>query len=591
MPESKDCRECLRVTPKEPVLCVIQAKGLACNIDSCTEDLLYIFADAKNLGQDGALLQTPFQLVRGTVFNFSVPDDETSQWRTRQARVVWTKKNTLNMYLAGIEFLGQKYPEVVPETSWEADPNKPSFTDLSFFIQSNFLQAISQVSLSVLLNSLRKTIIAPGDRLISQGDPGDCFYLIQKGTCVVYIEHNQKIHKIARLKPGDVVGEMAVLTGEPRTANVDAETEMVLWKLDRNQFECLAYAYPDLRLFLTEIMANRFDNSIFMRERAIGKYLLINKIGKGGWGIVYRGLHKLLKMPVAIKMMRHDMAMEPLFLETFRREAETIARLRHPNIVSIYDIEEMYKTIFIIMEYLEGVSLKEYLDKVGPLSVRCCANILVQVCDGLSCAHKVDVVHRDIKPANIFIMENDHVKLLDFGLACAPGTEDMNIAGTLYYASPEQIEGSPVDQRSDIYSMGIMAYEMVTGKRPYPEDNLADLMEMHCHQDIPDPVELVPGVSEAYRKFVLTCCQRDKERRYQDTAQARKELLPIITSNHAFQPTSAKMIKTSLTTLVLLHAPDKEQALKNLLEELVVKANELDIDLHVSEFRIFPEIP
>lgn len=582
MTTKKERRIQPRNIPQEPLLSIMQAKGLACNIDSRAQDNLYVFVDVKNCSECGILVQAPFQLSEGTVVNLALPDDETGSWSTRPARIVWTRKNADSHYCTGVEYLEGDH-DATSQMEWEADPGKPSPADLFFLVQAGFFQAIPRTELCFLLNALHKTLVSAGERIISRGEPGECLYLIQKGACCVFVEVDGQIRRIAKLKTGDVVGEMGVLTGEPRTANVDAETDMVLWKLPAGQFNALAESHPDLRLFLTEIMSNRFDSSVFVGDRTIGKYVLSNKIGKGGWGIVYRGMHKLLKMPVAIKMMKHDMAMEPEFLKNFRQEAETIARMRHPNIVSVYDIEEIYRTIFIIMEYLEGISLEDLLDKVGPLPPERCADILLQICAGLECAHKYDIVHRDIKPGNIFLLENDQAKLLDFGLACAPGTEDLDIAGTVYYAPPEQIEGRPVDFRADLYSLGIMAFEMLAGERPYPESDLAKLMDMHCNADIPDPRDFVPDLPLQLRDFIVTCCRRDPDQRYRSASQAREHLLPLSLQ----QPKARGAVngpERGVTSLLLVHSPEQQQALKELLEEFGDKAAKLGVNLLLSEF-------
>ena len=484
-----------RTIPDQQLLSIVQAKGLACNLGSCAEDILYMFVDVRNLSSGGALVHLPFQLSEGMVFNLSLAEKNGEGWTTRPARIIWTRKGDDGCYDSGLQFL-DAVDECWLGVNWETDPQKPSPADLGFLINASFFQAISDQGVCLLLNALTKTKSSAGERIISQGGAGECLYIIQEGDCVVHVEKDGTSNRVARLHEGDVIGEMAVLTGEPRTAHVDAETDMVLWRLDREDFEALAARHPELRLFLTEIMTGRFDGSLFVGDRTIGKYVLISKIDKGGWGIVYRGVHKTLKMPVAVKMMKHDMAMEQSFLDTFRQEAEIIARMSHPNIVNVYDIEEIYKTIFIIMEYLEGKSLKEHIRISGGLTPGRCIDILAQVCDGLACAHELDIVHRDIKPANIFLLEGDRVKLLDFGLACAPGTEDLNIRGTVHYAPPEQIDGWPVDARSDIYSMGVMGYEMVTGSKPYPVSSLAEIMEKHCSRDLPDPAVLVPDIPQ-----------------------------------------------------------------------------------------------
>jgi eukaryotic-like serine/threonine-protein kinase len=578
-----DRRNWPRNIPEQQLLSILQAKGLACNIETCAKDILYMFVDVKNCSDGGFQLQIPFQLAAGTTFNLSVADRNAGSWTTRSARIVWTRLNPDGLYSSGVEFLqADMDPDLAGQ--WETDPLKPSPADLLFLINASFFQAISEQGLCLLLNALRKTVVKSGERIITQGESGKCLYLIQDGVCTVFVEKHGQSHVVVRLKAGDVLGEMAVLTGEPRTASVDAETDMVLWKLDLKDFEDLACSHPELRLFLTEIMSKRFDSSLFVGDRTIGKYVLSSKIGTGAWGIVYRGLHKVLKLPVAIKMMKHDMAMEPSFLNTFRQEAEIIARMSHPSIVSVYDIEEIYKTIFIIMEYLEGNSLKEHMKKVGPLPVKRCVEILLQVCDGLACAHALDIIHRDIKPANIFLLENDQVKLLDFGLACAPGTEDMNIRGTVHYAPPEQIDGWPVDARSDIYSMGVMAYEMVTGTKPYPGKNLAEVMELHCSRDLPDPAGLVPGLPQAFRDFVMTCGRCAPDDRFQHASEARA-MLSSLGSGRRKSRTTRKNKERTVTSLLLIHPPEKQQALKLLLEDFGRKASELGINLQVSEFK------
>jgi len=571
-----------RTKPDEFSFCIIQARDLACNIDSCSTDLLYIYFDLINFSTKGALLRTPFRMQANTKFIVSLPEGNGGCWTNYQAKVSWTMKADNDSYFTGVEFI-KKMSKKHLKIFLEAHPHKLSPSDLSFLIHLSSFQTMSRIGLSALLNSLHKISIPPGERIITKGDPGDCLYLIQKGNCVVFFETQDRVHIIARLKPGDVLGEMAVLTGEPRSASVSAETEMVLWRIGKEQFESLAETNPDLRLFLTEIMVNRFDTSSFIGDRTIGKYVLTRKIGRGSWGIVYLGMHKILKMPVAVKMLKHDMAMEPEFLAIFRKEAETIARIRHQNIVCVYDIEEIYKTIFIIMEYLNGVPLRDYLKKLWQLPVELCVKILLQVCEGLICAHNHDIVHRDIKPENIFLMENDFVKILDFGLACVPGTEDMNIMGTVFYASPEQIEGAPVDIRSDLYSLGIMTYEMITGKRPYPEFNLQDLMYMHCNEDVPDPAESLPDLPGKLREFILKCCQRDPARRYQNAQQAKNDLLKL--SGLVPEPVDDKETTQSFTSMLISHPAEQENILRDLLDELCLKAGRLGIKIHLSEFK------
>ncbi|WP_028574322.1 protein kinase domain-containing protein [Desulfonatronovibrio hydrogenovorans] len=579
-----DRRNWDRTHPSDWPVCVVQTNTLPASTDRCGDDLFLLYADLLNYSPGGALLQCPFHLPQGTDHIVSLPEKLGSSWIHHQARVAWTAAKGTEEHHMGVQFTG-KAPEKTRK-DYPSGIKSPSPSDLLFLMNLELFRSISRVSLSALLNALVKIRVSPGQRLITRGEPGDCLYLIQEGSFLVFVETREEAFQvIARLRPGDVVGEMSVLTGEPRTANVDAETQGVIWKLEKDQFNGLALTNPDLRMFLTEVMANRFDTSLFIGDRTVGKYILTRRIGKGSWGIVYLGMHRLLKMPAAIKMMKHDLAMEPHFLKIFRQEAETIARIRHQNVVCVYDIEEIYRTIFIIMEYLEGMPLREYLKKIGQLPVELCVKILLQICQGLSCAHSYSIVHRDIKPENIFLLENNQVKILDFGLACPSGTEDMSIAGTVFYSPPEQIQGSPVDHRSDLYSLGIMAYEMLIGARPYPEDDIAKLMDMHCHADIPDPCNLMPDIPCDLRNFILKCCRRDPDLRFQCAEEAGK-MLQKLSCSLPDQPFK-KIAPRSVTSLLISHSPEQKIALDELIRELGSKAAGMGISIHMTQFSDF----
>jgi serine/threonine protein kinase len=218
-------------------------------------------------------------------------------------------------------------------------------------------------------------------------------------------------------------------------------------------------------------------------------------------------------------MVRHDMAMRPDFIASLKYEAQTIARLNHENIIKIYDFEECFKTLFIIMEYLEGRTLREVLDSTRKLSLDLAIRYLLQACSGLKIAHDHGTVHQDINPRNLFILPNDTVKIIDFGFACPRGAENF-LTGTPYYMAPEQVECLPVDERTDIYCLGITAFEMVSGKRPYPDKDGWTVMEMHVNQDIQDPAEIVSNLPEALREFIIKACARDPNSRFQSAAEA-----------------------------------------------------------------------
>ncbi len=156
------------------------------------------------------------------------------------------------------------------------------------------------------------------------------------------------------------------------------------------------------------------------------------------------------------------------------------------------------------------------------------ANFLIQICSALAYAHKRGIIHRDINPSNIIVQPNDQVKILDFGLACPTGTEDFSNTGTPYYMAPEQIDGGPVDPRTDIYALGITAYEMVTGRRPFPEDNAKALLDLHLTRDIIDPGHIIPDIPDELRRFILKSARCDPNQRYQDMDQAMAALRPLV---------------------------------------------------------------
>jgi serine/threonine protein kinase len=238
-------------------------------------------------------------------------------------------------------------------------------------------------------------------------------------------------------------------------------------------------------------------------------------------------MHLGLNMPVAIKMMRHDLAVDSDFLSNFQNEAKTIASLNHENIIKIYDIEERFRTVFIIMEYLEGESLDAMLERLKIIPPALAVHYLIQICSGLQYTHQRGIIHRDINSSNVIVQQDDQLKILDFGLACPMGTRDFSSLGTIAYLAPEQIEGDPMDQRTDIYAVGITAYEMVVGSRPFPEDDPQVLMDMHLTHDIPDPAVGTPNLPQDLQRFIIKACRRNPDSRYGDMRQALADLRRI----------------------------------------------------------------
>jgi serine/threonine protein kinase len=250
----------------------------------------------------------------------------------------------------------------------------------------------------------------------------------------------------------------------------------------------------------------------------------------------------------------------------------------------VYDIEELYRTIFIIMEYLQGLPLDYILGKMEKLPASRVVDILLQVCAGLDYAHKQGIVHQDIKPPNLFVQPNDQVKIVDFGLACSPGDADSSLRGTIFYAPPELIEGDSVNEQTDIYCLGITAFEMITGQRPFPEDDINEMINMRLSEDIPDPRTFVPDLPEELCGFVIRSTQRDPNARYKSVSEAIHDLRPLVKKlGVKREPRLEEQRK--MMSLFLFYPNHQELLLKRLVEGFSDELNKLGAELRTTEFR------
>jgi tRNA A-37 threonylcarbamoyl transferase component Bud32 len=449
--------------------------------------------------------------------------------------------------------------------------------------QTKFLQFVAQENRSPFFDKMTFRHVKAGERFVVQDEVDDTAYIIQRGSCLVIVEKNGELHPVDHYGEGDIIGGLGILTGEPRRAHVEAETDMDLWAMTRDQFDEMTEKDPALLDFITELVADRLDSRRPTAYRTIGKYVATDIIGRGAFSIVYKGIHKGLNMPVVIKMMRHDMALYPDFLDGFHNEAKTIASLTHDHIVKVYDFDERYRTLFIIMEYLRGDSLKDMIFHLRAIPPKLTAKFLVQICSALAYAHQCGIVHRVINPSNIIVQPDDNVKILDFGLSCPTGTEDFSNMGTAYYMAPEQIDGRPLDPRSDIYALGITAFEMLTGGRPFPEENVKAMLDLHRSQDVMDPGHMIPDVPEELRRFVLNAARCDPGQRYQDMEQAMAVLMPLV-EDFRFPRVGLKTIEKRKRSSLLLTFTDQNQpALSRLVEVFRAKAQELGADVKMTD--------
>ena len=247
------------------------------------------------------------------------------------------------------------------------------------------------------------------------------------------------------------------------------------------------------------------------------RYEILGRIGSGGMADVYRGKDHKLNRYVAIKVLKSDFRKDEVFIQKFLSEAQAAAGLMHPNVVNVYDVGQDRGLYYMVMELVEGITLKDYIEKKGRLSAKETISIAIQMVTGIQAAHNQHIVHRDIKPQNIIISKDGKVKVTDFGIARATtstNTISASVMGSVHYTSPEQARGGVVDEKSDIYSAGITMYEMITGHVPFDGDSTVSVAIKHLQEEVPSPAEEVPDIPYSLECIILKCTQKNPQHRY-----------------------------------------------------------------------------
>lgn len=391
----------------------------------------------------------------------------------------------------------------------------------------DLLEGFSAEQAELLGSKLTELSVKAGSLFIRAGEPGDCLYIIRAGeaeVCAPQPAGGGEGRTLARLGAGHVVGEMALLNREPRNADVIAATDCELSRLSAVDFEAVCARVSVLKMVLTRLVARRLSwSGSDVLARRIGAYTVIAPIGEGGMAWVYRAVcstapaNEPERRTVALKMLPHSLVTRSGFLEQFRQEATVMTGLRHENIVSLYETIETYGTMFLVLEYVQGRSLRDWVESHGKLSPDDVWGIACSVTQALRAAHARGVIHRDVKPDNIMLRQDGVVKLMDFGIAVplhGPTVDLGGVAISPRYGAPEIFAGERGDPAADFYNMGVMLYEMVAGRSPFVADTYEEWAVAHQSAAPPPLRQFCADVRQDLEALINATLIKDPAKRW-----------------------------------------------------------------------------
>lgn len=356
----------------------------------------------------------------------------------------------------------------------------PAFRDLPYAVTGRIAECATVLD------------VPAGQVFIHQGDPGDSLMVLLSGVAEVFLETAGGLECIGTFRPGDVLGEMAFVTEEPRTASVRASTACQLVVLRADEFHRIASTSPELGMVLTHVVADRLGSGgrDGLGAKVIEGYRIESPVGRGATSVVYRAVEVETGRTVALKMMSHRLKYDPGASARFEREAATLLTLEHENIARVHSLLRAFKTIFLVMDFCEGETLERRLMAGGPFSEREASPVIAAVARALGYLHGKQIIHRDLKTSNV-MWSPGAVKLIDFGLARQIEALDTAltatgaVVGTPCYMSPEQLRGGDTSPTDDYYALGCLAFELVMGRPLFRADNFYELVQLKSGEKPP----------------------------------------------------------------------------------------------------------
>lgn len=403
--------------------------------------------------------------------------------------------------------------------------------DFSLLAKQRFFRSLDKEVLSLMHSRMVERRFKRGELLIRQGEKENSLMVVVEGEIEVTIREDGKQHLLKHAGPGEIVGEMALLTDEPRSASVTAYTEVRAYVISAESFHELATSHPKISALLTLLLASRLGKAKHdaLTGNTFHGFRILRCLGRGGTSVVYEAEDPGRKRHVALKMMSHRLLYDRIAMERFQREAEIIESIDHPNIARFYGRFEAFRTSFMIMEYCEGVTIADAMHHCGRLPEATARKILGQVACAMVHAHDAGIIHRDIKPSNIMATRDGSVKLIDFGLAGRLEDEPLTraLVGTPRYMAPEQMMGNPVGKNTDLFALGHVAFEMVSGRQLFQSDDLWSLSEEVRRWQPPDLQAVLPDISAEYLQVVRDVLRTNSADRAMDFDLVRSWAAPI----------------------------------------------------------------